>query len=362
MRYLVLAPITLWLAVQLGCSGESTSSKPTPGEAGDREAIGEPVGAATPAAVAADPAVAAQTAAADAAVAAATQAAAAAAEAATKAGDDPAAAAAAAAQVAAAEALAAQAAAAKAAADAAAKLATTGAAVTPPAVTPAANPAATPAANAAPAAIPAAAAPAATVADTPAAPARGPTTYALDPGSSWLYAVLKYDRNTLIKGHDHVVRASTFDGSVVWSPSDAGACKVQISFPANALVIDPPGARSRAGLDGETNEGDLPKIKENMLSKTQINASVFPTISFTSTSCSGTSGSVKVSGNLSIHGVAKPVTATLTITEDGSSFAAKGSFSITHRMFGFDPFVAALGALKNDDNLKIVVDVKGKAR
>jgi polyisoprenoid-binding protein YceI len=226
--------------------------------------------------------------------------------------------------------------------------------------TPAAAPGAAPVAEAPPAAPPAGDAVAAT---DPAAsappPARGPTTYRLDPGSSWIYAVLKYDRNTLIKGHDHVVKASSFDGTVVWSPNDPSACKVDISFPVNALTIDPPGARSRAGLDGETNEGDLPKIKENMLSKTQLNSSVYPRISYTSTSCSGTSGKVTVAGNLTMHGVSKALSITMDVTEDGSSFKAKGSTNITHRMFGFDPFVAALGALKNDDNLKLVIDVRG---
>lgn len=236
-----------------------------------------------------------------------------------------------------------------------------------PPVTPGAP--ATPAAAPAPGAPPVAEAPLATppggdavAATDPAAsapPARGPTTYRLDPGSSWIYAVLKYDRNTLIKGHDHVVKASSFDGTVVWSPSDPSACKVDISFPVNALTIDPPGARSRAGLDGETNEGDLPKIKENMLSKTQLNSSSYPRISYTSTSCSGTSGKVTVAGNLTMHGVSKALSITMDVTEDGSSFKAKGSTNITHRMFGFDPFVAALGALKNDDNLKLVIDVRG---
>jgi polyisoprenoid-binding protein YceI len=215
----------------------------------------------------------------------------------------------------------------------------------------------------APAADPAAAAAAAAAATaaTPAAATRGPTSYKLDAGSSWIYAVLKYDRDALMKGHDHVIKATTFDGSVTWSPTDPSACKVNISFSASALAIDPPGARAKAGLDGETDEENLPKIKENMLSKTQINSSSFPTISFVSTSCSGTSGSVKVTGNLSIHGVAKSVTAAMNITEDGATFSAKGSTSITHRMFGFDPFTAALGALKNDDNLKLYIDVKGRA-
>lgn len=245
-----------------------------------------------------------------------------------------------------------------AAAAAAATAAAVAAGTTPPAVVPPTTPGA-PVADPA-----AAAAAAAAVATTPAAStpaARGPTTYKLDAGSSWIYAVLKYDRDALMKGHDHVIKATTFDGSVTWSPTDPSACKVNISFSAGALAIDPPGARAKAGLDGETDEENLPKIKENMLSKTQINSSSFPTISFVSTSCSGTSGSVKVTGNLSIHGVAKSVTAAMNITEDGASFAAKGSTSITHRMFGFDPFTAALGALKNDDNLKLYIDVKGRA-
>jgi len=242
---------------------------------------------------------------------------------------------------------------------AAAAAAAVAAGTTTPAVVAPTTPGA-PAADPAAAAAAAAAASAATAA-TPAAATRGPTNYKLDAGSSWIYAVLKYDRDALMKGHDHVIKASTFDGSVTWSPTDPSACKVNISFSAGALAIDPPGARAKAGLDGETDEENLPKIKENMLSKTQINSSSFPTISFVSTSCSGTSGSVKVTGNLSIHGVAKSVTAAMNITEDGASFSAKGSTSITHRMFGFDPFTAALGALKNDDNLKLYIDVKGRA-
>ena len=42
----------------------------------------------------------------------------------------------------------------------------------------------------------------------PAPAPRGPTTYALDPGSSWIFAVLKYDLDALIAGHDHVMERS----------------------------------------------------------------------------------------------------------------------------------------------------------
>jgi polyisoprenoid-binding protein YceI len=191
---------------------------------------------------------------------------------------------------------------------------------------------------------------------------RGATTYRLDPGSSRIWALLRYDRTTIMKGHDHVVQASTFTGSVVWSPADPSVCSVDISFPVTALTIDPPGARARAGLEKETPEEDLPKIKENMLSKGQLNASSFPQISYKATSCSGTSGSVTLKGNMTLHGVTKPVSITMQVSEDGSSFTAKGSTTISHSMFGFAPFVAPLGVLKNEDNLKLTIDVRGAAR
>lgn len=200
----------------------------------------------------------------------------------------------------------------------------------------------------------------ATVAVDAPAPAGGATTYKLDPAQGALYVVLKYDRSALMAGHDHVIQASTFTGSVTWSATDPTACKVDIRFPVSALVVDPPGSRARAGFEGETSDGDKKKIAENMWGKGQLDASSFPEISYQATKCEGTTGSVKVSGNLRIHGVSKAVTLTMNVTADGSAFAAKGSTNITHGMFGFSPFTAGLGMLKNDDNLKLVVDVKGR--
>ena len=194
-------------------------------------------------------------------------------------------------------------------------------------------------------------------------PPAGPTAYTLDPSASFLAVTVYKDPNTLGSGlaHDHAVVASTFDGKVVWSSTDASACSVSISFPVTALTVDPGNARSRVGIDPDDSVGDSGKnqIKSNFMGKSQLYADSFPTISFTSTSCSGTSGTVDVTGELSIRGVAKTVTAKMAITEDGSSFPAKGSFDLTHDDFGFKPFTAGFGALKNQNKLHFVVDVQG---
>jgi polyisoprenoid-binding protein YceI len=194
-----------------------------------------------------------------------------------------------------------------------------------------------------------------------AAPAAvAPVRYTLDASSSQLWVLLRYDRDAAMKGHDHVVQATTFDGRVTWSLADASACDVDIQFPVTALTIDPSGARSRAGLTGDTPTGDLPDIKKNMLSNKQLDASRFPTIRFQASDCSGTTGAVTVRGTLSMHGVQRPLSMQLDVRADGTSFTASGKTKIRTSDFGMDPYSVFFGALRNDDTLELHVDVKGR--
>ncbi len=200
----------------------------------------------------------------------------------------------------------------------------------------------------------------------PVAEAAGPVTYQLDPAKSWIYVVVYNDPTTAAArfGHDHGVRAMEFDGTVVWDTSDPSACKIDISFPVTALWPDPPGMRERADLDpeGAVKEDAKQTIKDNFLKPGQLDGSAFPKIEYRSTSCDGTSGTVNVKGTLTIRGVGKAITVPMTVTADEGSFAAKGSFTATHGDFGFKPFTNLMGALRNKDELKFVVDVVGTPR
>ena len=162
-------------------------------------------------------------------------------------------------------------------------------------------------------------------------------------------------------GHDHVMRASTFKGEVVWDEADASACAVQISFSASALQVDPPGARERMGLDpdGAIGDGQKSTVVKNMLGKHVLGADVFPTLSYKATSCDGTTGSVKVSGKLSVHGVEKALTVPMDITVEPDSFHASGTFELGHVDFGMKPFTYGPGTPRNDEKLTFVVDVRG---
>ena len=183
--------------------------------------------------------------------------------------------------------------------------------------------------------------------------------YVLTPDTSILEVLVRYDRGSLIAGHDHIARAKTFTGTVTWDDTDVTRCRINIQFPVSALVIDPPGSRQRYELEGTTSEGDKRKITQNMLGKHVLNAASFADISFTSTACKPAGSKVAVMGTLSIHGVGAEVTANMRVSATAEAFSAKGEFKATHGTFGMKPFTALMGSLRNDDGLTFFVDVKG---
>lgn len=185
-----------------------------------------------------------------------------------------------------------------------------------------------------------------------------PVRYTLGSGS-YAAVLVKYDRNATIKGHDHVLVAQTVKGSVTWTPGDPSACDVRVTLPASSLVVDPPGSRARAGLEGETSEGDKRKIRENALGKQQLEADKYPDLTFRSTSCVADGDRVKVTGDLTLHGQSKRVTTRMRITAEPDSFRARGRVSATHADYGMKPFTALLGALRNDESLTFDLDFKG---
>lgn len=193
----------------------------------------------------------------------------------------------------------------------------------------------------------------------------GPVTYALRPSGSALYVLVfnDPDRWTPVAGHDHAITATSFTGSVVWDPDDLSACKIDIRFPVTALAVDPPGMRERAGLpaDGAVGDGAKKTIIGNMLGKSQLNSSQFPEIAYESTGCKASGDKVDVTGSLKVRGVSKSVTVPMTVTADGTSFSAKGSFTLQHSDFDMKPFTYGPATPKNQDKLVFHVDVAGGA-
>lgn len=186
-----------------------------------------------------------------------------------------------------------------------------------------------------------------------------PQTYTLNSGE--LAVHVKPSDSTLMRGSQHIVLTRTFSGKASVDPDAPEACDIRLSFKVDSLQIDPGDARARYGLDGETSDGNKETIKKNALSKGQLDVDNHPTITFESKSCQARGDKVAVTGALTIRGTAHTLTAEVDLSVDGPSFKAKSQFTANHSDFGFKPFSALLGALKNHEELTFFVDVTGKA-
>jgi polyisoprenoid-binding protein YceI len=192
-----------------------------------------------------------------------------------------------------------------------------------------------------------------------------PVTYELQPDASDLYVIIYNDddRWTPVQGHDHVVVATTFAGSVTWDVEDAAACRVAISFPVTALEIDPEGARARVGLgpDG-IDDGAKETATNNMLGKQNLNVARFANISYQSSKCGSATGTVDVTGTMTMAGVGKEVTVPMAIEVTDDKFSAKGTVTLKHKDFGMSPFTYGPLTPKNQEKLTFVIEVVGKPK
>ncbi|MFZ5482007.1 MAG: hypothetical protein ACOZNI_34925 [Myxococcota bacterium] len=145
------------------------------------------------------------------------------------------------------------------------------------------------------------------------------THYGLDAAQGALYVRVAKDTGTVASAlaHDHVVVASGWKGRVAWGE---GVCSVDLEVPVRSLVVDDPTWRARLGIDQSVSERQRRQIHASMLGEGQLHADAFP---------------------------------------QGGQLRATGRFTIRATEFGFEPYSAFLGAVKNLDEMEVVVDVVG---
>ena len=182
-------------------------------------------------------------------------------------------------------------------------------------------------------------------------------TYTLDTTQSVLW--VRTFKDTALT-HDHAIHATGWSGEVAWDPEDATRCSVTITVPVSGLVVDDAGVRQAAGIQADPpDEGDRKTIRETMMGADQLDASTFPAVTFAATRCSGVTGAVAVTGDLTVHGVTKTVTANMNVSLDGGVFSANGTLDASHTDFGMTPFTFLLGAFANGEKLQFGVNVVG---
>ncbi len=171
--------------------------------------------------------------------------------------------------------------------------------------------------------------------------------YVVDPAASRL--TIGVGRGGLFKfaGHTHQVVAPVAEGRVMADVASLAASSVTLAFRSSELKVLPEGEPA----------GDAPKVQAAMLGPKVLDAARFPTIAFRSTAVSGRPAGpdawdVEVRGDLTLHGVTRPLVFPLRVERAGEALVASGATALKQRDYGIEP-VSVAGVVKVKDELRL---------
>ena len=142
--------------------------------------------------------------------------------------------------------------------------------------------------------------------------------------------------------HNHVISAPLASARL-----DMTKKTVEVGFRAQDLKVLDPGVK----------ESEKAEIEATMKSDKVLDPARFPEIAFVSTSAEATdSGHFLVRGNLSLHGVTKPIELSVSCSEGRCS----GKITLKQTDFGITPVKIAGGAVRVKDPVEIEFDIVTK--
>jgi polyisoprenoid-binding protein YceI len=134
-------------------------------------------------------------------------------------------------------------------------------------------------------------------------------------------------------GHEHLVRARSFSGRVVYVPSAPERSHMEIVVPTDSLeVLTPP----------DTEE--IRKVTAAMRTAV-LDVAHYPEIRFESTGLAKTGDGFRVTGKLTMVGKSLSVTLDVKTTVDHDTLRAAGGFDVKQTAFGIPPYHGGPGGL-----------------
>jgi len=172
------------------------------------------------------------------------------------------------------------------------------------------------------------------------------TTYRVVPDQSTVRIDVGKSGTFSFAGHTHEVEGP-IQGSVKADRNDMTHAQIQLTIRAASLRVSGKGEPA----------GDVPKVQERMLGPDVLDVAKYPEITFRSTSVAaeahqGGGSPVRVTGEVTIRGRTKQVSALVQVRMEGASLTASGSFVVKQTDFGITP-VTVGGVVSVKDALTI---------
>src|SRR5215470_12553652 len=178
-----------------------------------------------------------------------------------------------------------------------------------------------------------------------AATAPATVTYTLDASRSKFMAHANRSGLLWFKGHSHHLAASDFSGQVELTPDTITPASLHLVVKAASL--------HETGADFTEPQKQIinKELKDIVLLPDQYPDITFQSTNVTSKGLGGGRYEVKINGNLTLHGVTRPITIPATITLNGSTLRAVGEFSINRDDYKVKATSAAHGLVRVDDDI-----------
>jgi polyisoprenoid-binding protein YceI len=183
------------------------------------------------------------------------------------------------------------------------------------------------------------------------------TTYRFDASKSSLE--IRVSKAVLFStfGHDHVVKASDFSGTVNMDAEHLANASVSMRVPVKSLTVVDPGV-SASGRQ---------QVQATMQGDAVLGAARYPEISFRSTQVEhaepeGNGWRVTLTGVLQLHGTQKPISFPAVVHVARGELTAQGDASLLQSDYGIKPIKIAGGAVKVKDRVRIHFEIHAYAK
>jgi polyisoprenoid-binding protein YceI len=149
-------------------------------------------------------------------------------------------------------------------------------------------------------------------------------------------------------GHDHEVIAPVVTGKVRMEPQRIEQATIDLTFNASAFKVSGKGEPP----------DDVPKVQQAMLSEKVLDVAKYPTIGFRSRRIavenrSGNHIRLRVVGDLTLHGVTRPIEGPVDVDISADRLTAAGTLVVRQTQFGIEPVSAGLGTVKVKDEVTV---------
>jgi polyisoprenoid-binding protein YceI len=183
-------------------------------------------------------------------------------------------------------------------------------------------------------------------------------TFRVDPERTRLAVQLYREGIGSGLAHHHVVEATEVTGRVEYDAARPEASSIVIEARTASLRVDQPAARRRLGVDGDLSDSQRADVDKAMRGPDQLDVARHPTIRFASTRVLPEGdGRLRVTGLLTLRGVTREVSFPATVALESGALRGRAMLTFLQSSFGYQPYRALLGAIRNKDEVTLHVDL-----